>query len=67
MDYSEPIELEKLIEDLRKAQEKGGFDVIIISGLTYLHGNRNDDLFADSCRLLGEFADQFESEVLIIP
>lgn len=67
MDLSEPIELEALIEDLKKAQQKGGFDVIVISGLSYLYGNHQDDLFDISCRLLSGFADEHGINIFIVP
>ncbi len=66
-DYVEPVSLEELVEDLNKAQLKGDFQVIIISGLTYLHGNDKDDLFTKSCQLLNGFSEQFGVEVLILP
>ena len=67
LDYTEPIELEDLIEDLKKAQQKGGFDVIIISGLTYLNKNHQIDLFKTSHKLLKGFADQYGVEIIVIP
>ncbi len=66
-EYAEPIGLEELIEDLHKAQEKGFFDIVIISGLTYCNGNDKDEFFAESSRMLGEFARQCEVEVLVLP
>ena len=67
MDYSEPIELEELMEDLQKAQLKSTFDVIIISGLTYLEGSYEKDFFKNSCRLLRGYVDQFGIDVLVLP
>ena len=67
MDLFEPVKLEELMEDLKMAQLKGDFRVIIISGLTYLNGNHKDGFFVESSRVLSEFAEQFGVEVLVLP
>jgi hypothetical protein len=67
MDLLEPVKLDEFLEDLTKAQDKGDFDLIVVSGLSYLNESHQDDLFKYSHQLLSEFGDKFKVNVVVIP